>query len=546
MGSGEERSSNRNSQFSILNSQLPSASFVNPAALSLALLLVACSPSTPPSTDEVDGLPSPSNILLITIDTLRADHLSMYGYPRETSPVMDGLAGEGVRVERATVQWPKTAPSFASIFTATYPKDNKIVRRVGERLPDGLRMLAEELREHGYSTHAVVANGAVGSEFNFHQGFQSYKETWKIAPQSEGQDPNRAEMVTRLALETAAEIDPTRPFLLWVHYLDPHSPYTPPEPFSSHFQNDAFFDSEERIEIDETAERKDMGGIGVTQVLDGRDELAFYVARYDAEIAYTDHQVGVLLEGLEEKGLLGGTLTVVTSDHGESLGEHHYFFDHGRFGFQSNLDVPLIFHFPGVLSPRVVSGPVQLLDLAPTLLEAAGALPGDGVWMQGRSLFPQLLGLAPEPKGPRYAYSEAGYATEGRWQKIIRDSRYKLLFAPYDPDQRWIGGPGVEYTLYDLDADPGEETNLMQEQPEEFQRLKDALYAWYIPGVMDVLVDKDISQGEESLDERTLSQLRALGYIEDAETASKGTSRGDETEPSSTDRSATPAPPGDE
>src|SRR5262249_14866606 len=144
----------------------------------------------------------------------------------------------------------------------------------------------------------------------------------------------------------------------------------------------------------------EMMGIGEGQVVDGHRDLAFYVARYDAEIAYTDAEIGRLLGALRAKGLMGRTMTVLTADHGESLGDHHYFFDHGRFGFQSCLRVPLIVSYPGVLAPRVDADPVELLDLAPTLLEAAGArLPG-GRWKQGRSLARRLRGLPPEPEAP--------------------------------------------------------------------------------------------------------------------------------------------------
>ena len=180
---------------------------------------IGCSPSS----SEVQP-----NILLVTVDTLRADHLSSYGYPRATSPNIDKLAANGIRFDRPVVQWPKTGPSFASILTSTYPKDNGIVRKIGIRLPDRFRMLAEILQRQGYATHAVVANGALASDFNFDQGFDSYLETWKIDA-STGDDPNGAEAVTRKAETVINTLDPAKPFFLWVHYLDPHFPYTPPD-----------------------------------------------------------------------------------------------------------------------------------------------------------------------------------------------------------------------------------------------------------------------------------------------------------------------------
>ena len=150
-----------------------------------------------------DEIPVGSNILLVTIDTLRADHLSSYGYQRATSPVIDKLAAEGIRFDQVSVQWPKTGPSFASIFTATYPKNNGIVRRIGIPLPDDFLMLAELLQARGYGTHAVVSNGAVASELNFNQGFDVYLETWKGREEVPESERDRGDVVTLLARQAA-------------------------------------------------------------------------------------------------------------------------------------------------------------------------------------------------------------------------------------------------------------------------------------------------------------------------------------------------------
>ncbi|MDX1385663.1 MAG: sulfatase, partial [Thermoanaerobaculia bacterium] len=397
-------------------------------------------------------VPEGSSILLITIDTLRADHLSMYGYERQTSPVLDGLAAEGVRFDQATVQWPKTGPSFASIFTATFPKNNRIVRKIGIPLPQKFLMLAEVLRGLGYQTHAVVANGAVASDFHFDQGFDSYVESWTQPPRDDGADPNAAGAVNELVAALLPQMDPDKPFFLWVHYLDPHFPYTPPPPYTDMFQGDEHFDPSVRLEIDRSRQKFDMMKLGRQQVLDERDDLAFYVARYDAEIAYNDSKVGELMAMLTEAGLMERTLTVMTSDHGESLGEHHYYFDHGRFGFQTCLNVPLFFHYPGVLEPRVVSDPVMLVHLTPTLLEVAGVELEDGAFMQGRSLLPRLLGRERQAGDePDYVYSEAGYGRRDMWQRIVRDERFKFVYAQEGEAQRWItGSVGKELALYDL------------------------------------------------------------------------------------------------
>lgn len=456
---------------------------------------------------------SVSNILLVTMDTLRADHLSAWGYPRQTSPTIDALAAEGMRFDQAWAQWPKTGPSFASIFTSTYPKDNGIVRRIGTPLPGGFLMLAEALQRRGYATLAVVSNGAVGREFYFDQGFDAYAETWKLPPEPDG-TANTAEVVNREVRKLVAGLDRSQPFFLWVHYIDPHFPYEPPAEWRDRFVEDAVYAPLEELDVARGANRQ-MGGIAAGQVLDGRTDLGYYVALYDAAIAYADHHLGVLLEELSAGGLMDNTLTVFTADHGESLGEHRYFFDHGRFGFESGLHVPLIFHFPGRIEPRVDLEPAELLDVTPTILQFAGVSVPGGQWMQGSSLMPRLLAEVDPVSGTdRYGHAEAGYATKGRWQKVVRDERYKLIFAPYVSAQRYVGGVGVPYALYDLAEDPGEEVNLAAVEEEIFERLKTELYDWWQPDSFDALVDPDAELTEVEVSPETIEQLKALGYLQ--------------------------------
>ena len=462
---------------------------------------------------------APPNILLITIDTLRADHLSTYGYPRETSPHLTRLADEGVRFERAAVQWPKTGPSFASMMTATYPKDNGIVRKVGTPVPGSYRvgipvpetmeLLAEKLSELGYATYAVVANGAVSSEFGFNQGFQHYVESWR-APEVPGLDSTQAGRVTDLAIDLMREqhVDggSPEPYFLWIHYLDPHFPYEPPGEYRDRFQDDEYFDDEVRIKLHRDKETQQMVGIGRKQILDNRDELAFYVARYDAEIAYTDAEIGRLLASFGELGLRDRTLTVVSSDHGESLGDHHYYFDHGRFIYQTCVQVPLIVHFPEHLPPRVDPEPVELIHLSPTLLEIAGAPLTDGTWNQGHSLLPRLL------NGPgdsdHLAFSEAGTAVRFRWQKSVQDRRFKLILAPAGQASKWY--PGKKVTLYDLQSDPDETRDASADHPDARERLSLELRKWLRSSKPKEGMEQ---RPEEEMDPETRRQLEALGYI---------------------------------
>jgi arylsulfatase A-like enzyme len=497
-----------------LSARLPLSCLLVVACLA-AGQLAGCGRSERSAPPDLPALPARPNLLLVTVDTLRADHLSAWGYPRQTSPAIDHLAAGGVRFDQAQVQWPKTGPSFASMHTATYGKDNDIVRQIGIPLPCSFRLLAEELSALGYRTGAVVANGAVGKEFFFDQGFEEYLETWQLvetgaAPDS---DPNRAERVTDLALGLLDRFAGEAPFFVWVHYLDPHAPYVPPAGHADAFQRDAHYDPAAKVPIDRSKAKKEMTGIGRTQTLEGPDEVAFYVARYDAEIRYTDAQIARLLARVEERGLTERTATFFTADHGESLGEHHYWFAHGRFGFQTCLRVPFVASWPGVFAPRVDPHPVELIHLAPTLLELAGKPLDEGRWMQGRSLVPRLRGA--ESGEATLAFSEAGYQKRGSWVRIVRDRRFKLMYAPSKPDQRWIGGVGNSFTLYDLQNDPGETRDVGAEFPEEAERLKRELWKWDRAERFVVEVDSDPGNCEEhrAMDDETEKLLRSLGYL---------------------------------
>jgi arylsulfatase A-like enzyme len=398
------------------------------------------------------------------------------------------------------------------MFTATYPKDNGIVRRIGVPLPDEFPMLAELLGQQGYTTHAVVANGAVGSDFNFDQGFDTYVETWKLPALKEGDDPNGAEAVTRLAKSVADKIPADSPYFLWVHYIDPHFPYSPPGEWADRFQEDEYFDPSRKLRIDWEKTKRDVTAIGRDQVLEGRDDLAFYLARYDAEIAYADSHLGVLREYLESKGMLKRTLTVFTSDHGESLGDHEYYFDHGKLGFQTCLRVPLLFHFPGVIEPAVDTDPVELVALMPTLLEIAGLDLEEGRWMQARSLVPRLLGERLEADEPVFAFSEAGYGRNDMWQRIVRDRRYKFVDAQEGAAQHWItGAVGTRHALYDLLEDPEEEVNILQDRLAVAEKLRQVVTRWYETPFE--LVQEAVDESGEMSD-ATREQLKALGYLD--------------------------------
>ncbi len=444
-----------------------------------------------------DPAPRPRlNVLLITIDALRADHLGVYGYPRPTSPNIDRLAGEGVTFRRAASQWPLTSPSFAALMSSTYGHTNGLIRNTAQRMPDRPLMLAELLKAAGYDTWAAVGNVNLARFFNFDQGFDTYQELWRQ------DDQRKTERITRAGLDLLKQASAERPFFLWLHYFDPHARYDPPKPFDQMFVGDRYFDGSWRVPLNGRQDQ-DLGGISSKVTLGREDRVAYYVAQYDAEIRYVDQQVGILLEALKERGLAGNTLVVLTSDHGESLGDHNYFFEHGRFPYDDCVHVPLIVRAPGEPRPgEAVRSPVQSIDIVPTILDLAG-LPADPR-AEGKSL--RLLLRGEHPRGDLwdYAFTESGFALD--YQRSITGERYKLIYVPDAGNRRIMTGRELE--LYDLEADPRETKNLIDERPEVAALLRRQLWRWMAnggpaaPPPAEVRVE---GQAEE--------QLRSLGYI---------------------------------
>ncbi len=445
----------------------------------------------------MDDSPKPRlNILLITIDTLRADHLGAYGYGRPTSPNLDRLAKEGVLFWRAASQWPKTTPSFASMMSSTWPHTNGLIRTTALRMPDRFLMLAELLKSGGYDTRAAVANPNLATVFNFDQGFDTYLEVWKDA------ERQRSEIVTERGLDLLRDASGKRPFFYWLHYFDPHARYEPPARFAGLFVNDKHFDPAWRVPL-QRERRKDLGGIPTTANLGNDTRVDYYVAKYDAEIRSVDEQVGILLKELERRGLADKTLVVVTADHGESLGDHNYFFEHGRFPYDSCVRVPLIVRGPGTGAPgRIVRSPVGLIDLAPTLLDLAG-LPANPE-AQGKSLRRLMNGERVGGSRWAFTYTESGYAKD--YQRSITSERYKLVSVPDPEDRKVMQGRDLE--LYDLQKDPGETRNVIDEQPKVAEAMKKQLDRWITESGAP-----SEAPAEVTLDKQTEEELRSLGYL---------------------------------
>jgi arylsulfatase A-like enzyme len=392
-------------------------------AAALAVLALAC-------TSGEDALAPRANVLVIVIDTLRADRLGAWGGPRATSPRLDALAGESLLVERAIAQASWTKPSLASLFTSLHPSQHGAVEETtANHLAPSLVTLAECFAAGGYRTGAVSENPHVSNVTRFDQGFERMQTL-------NGFRGDRAWVVesARRWLEERQAQDAERPFFLYVHFLDPHGPYEPGAPWRERFLEGV--SSEQPLVREGKVGPLAEGTRALVQLAEG--DVEYLRALYDAEIRETDAALESLLGELESRGLLGDTVVLLTSDHGEEFLEHGTF-KHGYQLYEESLRVPLVLRVPGVAARREREALVQHIDLAPTLLEIVG-LPVPPTF-QGRSLVPLL-------RGERLA--ETTIVSETSWRGIdlasARSGRWKLI----------VDRASGARTLFDLDTDPGE------------------------------------------------------------------------------------------
>jgi arylsulfatase A-like enzyme/cytochrome c-type biogenesis protein CcmH/NrfG len=401
---------------------------------------------------------SPSlNVVLITIDTLRADHVGCYGYKLIKTPNIDSLAADGTRFDRAFSVVPVTLPSHSSILTGTYPMRSGMHDFSGNKLSPLQPTLASVLKQEGYQTGAVVASAVLDSRFGLNQGFDFYYDHFDFSRLDEAnldamERPGNA--VADVALDWVAK-NSAKKFFLWMHLYDPHFPYHPPEPY-----------------LREYAQRP-----------------------YDGEIAFADEQVGRLVRLLKEKGLYSNTVIVLCGDHGESLGEHGEK-THGFFVYNATMHVPLIIRLPATKAGRVVDGPVSLVDLMPTILAAVGAKTPQEV--QGRSQLAELRDDAvPSEAQGRLVYGETFLPRiHFNWSELraSENAKYHLIDAPR-PE------------LYDLTKDPGEIHNLFAEK----KAVADEMRAQLSRMIRDYSAGREMAE-KTGLDPALMERLKALGY----------------------------------
>ena len=402
------------------------------------------------------------NLLLITIDTLRADHLSCNGAQNVATPNLDRLAAEGVNFTRARSPVPLTLPSHASILTGNYPPTHGIRDNASSRLADSQRTLSEALQASGYETAAFLGSFVLDRRFGLAQGFETYDD--QVARDPEMLESLEAERNAGAVFDAFESWFSARsgdaPFFAWLHFYDPHAPYLPPEPFASRFQGDP----------------------------------------YAGEVAYVDQMVGRVLATLEDRDMLREMVVGIVGDHGEGLGEHGER-THSLLIYNSTLHVPMILFAPGRIEAGArVESLVRTIDLAPTLLELVGHQQEFG---EGQSLVPLIErgegdSESREANLIHAAYSESLYAQRNLgWSSVLglETGTHRLILGP-DPE------------LYDLLVDPEEQHDLAEARPELIRELN---------LLFDQMALEPAGERGESktpaMDPEIVEQLRSLGYL---------------------------------
>jgi arylsulfatase A-like enzyme len=514
-----------------------------PLILLLGQLLASC--GTPPEA----GHPatSPPNLLLITIETFRADHAQVNGYSRQTTPNLLQLGRQGAIFNQAIAQAPFTLPSLATVMTGLTPPAHGVRNHPAALRPE-LVTLAERLTASGYQTVAMTRHSWLRRKSGFDQGFSEYHNNKFSA----GLDARSLS----LAASDWLRADGEKPFFLWLHFIDPHLPYTPGYPYSVLYHPEHLQDSQVKhlrrliatqtdgfaptpyadlsggpyldlvmryypknpVLLDLALRRRPRGEIFFGQARYPADAIQQVRDLYDGAVVYTDDNVGRILGVLDELGLTENTLVAVLGDHGEALGEHDLFFTHDFSLYDEVLRVPLVLRMPGRIPPgTIVDQQVRLMDLTPTVLDLLGVgAEAPDAQMEGVSLAPLLehrsLPFLPAfaeaapyrrlfPEQTRVYYQ----GNRGKW-RMVRTERWKLILIPHPKGDR--------FELYDLQSDPDELRNLYDELPGEAGKLWPLLQAWLAEDPdRDVDRSTEEERALEALDPAARQQLETLGYI---------------------------------
>lgn len=397
-------------------------------------------------------------IIIISLDTLRADHLSCYGYPLPVSPHIDAIAQEGARFETAIAGDIPTQPAHTSLFTGRLGVNHRIVAHGWPmaRLEEESPWLPSLLNDRGLTTAAV--DNLLDMKDWFARGYQYYIK------------PKGLQLVTADAVNTLAfswlEAHAKEDFFLFLHYWDAHTPYVPPDPFRQQWVRSATSGNEQEV-LQRLAQSPTYPFFKHWHydVLGRIPSLEYVSSLYDAEIAFLDHHIGQLIKTLQRLHIYDEVAMILFADHGENMAEHDAYWDHAGL-YDSNVRIPLILRYPKAIAPQVVRAMVQPVDVFPTVCDLLDTpVPAT---VDGRSLWPVL-------QGARDEQYDTVFLSECTWQakRGVRTSRWKFIKS-YDPG---VYGRS-ESELYDLRLDPGETTNVIQQHPEVAKNLEHALLSW--------------------------------------------------------------------
>jgi arylsulfatase A-like enzyme len=459
----------------------------------------------PPPTDTVVLSKDRPNIVLITLDTLRADHLSCYGYQKSTTPHLDQFAQESVIFKNAYATSPWTSPSHASLFTGMYPSKHGLhhnweVMQSNQIVPlsEDHQTLAEVLADHGYNTAGIIGGFWCKSTVGLAQGFDHYDDAlinvipdlqhftlfkiinkfFPIHDSAVRRGLNFSRVASQINKRVFSWLEGhyQTPFFLFINYFDPHHPYLPPNEYSVLFKEDG-------TSAAKGSENK------------GTDPLA----QYDGEIAYVDNQVGILLDKLKELNLYENTLIIITSDHGEFFGEHGFWF-HAHELYQEVIKIPLIIKYPLSSKRGADSGRVSLVDIMPTILDVLNLpIPQE---VQGVILLEAEGTVLSEVYKHKYKQPNKG-KNFARELKALFSDNYKYI-------KEYRNDSDEYYELYDIENDPEELQNLASSMPDKAEEMNKKLQEWLQHSQYQTVKDKPVK-----IDDATKEALKALGYIQD-------------------------------
>lgn len=437
------------------------------------------------------------NVLLINIDALRPDHLGCYGYKRNTSSNIDKLAKEGVLFLQAISQGSWTLPSTFSLISSRYPHEYGVFLW-GEPFDPSFPTLDSLLKKEDYNTK-LISN---------HPGLTGFAQCFDSVEIND----HLADVVTQKAICFLRERKGK--FFLWLHYVDAHGPYRPPTNYRHKYLNDGLYKQDKHLPISTNPYNSpyfDIGAIPLYVTEDGITDVDYYVAQYDSEISFVDEQIGTLLKALKELGLDKKTIIVLTSDHGELLGEHNIYFTHGGTLYDATVKVPLIFKCKGLLpAGRIIDEQVGHIDIMPTILDLLKVKAE--IKMRGINLMPFIL--KKNANFPRKIIVSENFDCdpENFWEEIVvalRTEEWKI----YNSITKWKFDNSISqsYELYNIKNDPKESVNLNRMEKEKFRFLKKESDQW----MNNIMTSKVtiISSGRE-IDEQTRERLKNLGYLQ--------------------------------